>query len=329
MDFKGLDLNLLVVLDVLLDEKNITRTGQRIHLSQSATSGALARLREFFEDEILVQVGHRMVLTPLGDDLVKPVKDLLLQARAVIDKTPGFSAATSTRRFTLMLSDYVATILLPSAIQRMQQEAPSVSLELVTLADSPTEMLERGDVDFLILPEEYLPATHPSEELFKDKYACAVWAKNPQVGETISMEQYLSMGHVAVRFGKQRTESLDDWFLTRSGHMRRVELITMDFNLMPQLLIGTSRIATMHRRLADHYAQHLPLRILDPPIEMPTLVEKLSWHSYRDQDPGHLWFRKILREAAAAMGGCSLGKEPSDKQASASRNGKKKETTPA
>jgi LysR family nod box-dependent transcriptional activator len=301
MDFKGLDLNLLVVLDVLLDEKNITRTGQRIHLSQSATSGALARLREFFQDEILVQVGHRMALTPLGDDLVKPVKDLLLQVRAVIDKTPVFNPATSTRRFTLMVSDYVAAVLLPRAIRRMRQEAPSVILELVPLADSPTEALERGEVDFLILPEHYLSPAHSSEELFKDQYACVVWAKNPLVGDSISMEQYLSMGHVGLRFGKQRTQSLDDWFLSNSGHTRRVELITMDFNIMPQLLIGTSRVATMHRRLAAHYAQHLPLRILDPPIEMPTLVEKLCWHSFRDLDPGHQWFRGILRAAAEEL----------------------------
>jgi len=310
MDFKGLDLNLLVVLDVLLEEKNITRTGQRIHLSQSATSGALARLREFFQDEILVQVGHRMVLTPLGDDLVRPVRELLMQARAVIDKTPAFNPLTSTRRFTLMLSDYVAAILLPSAIQRMQRDAPSVGLELITLTDSPTEMLERGDMDFLIIPEIYLSPAHPSEELFKDRYACVVWAENPLVGDTISMEQYLSLGHVGLRFGKQRSQSLDDWFLSQSGHMRRVEIITMDFNLMPQLLIGTSRVATMHRRLADHYARQLPLRILEPPIEMPVLIEKLSWHSYRDQDPGHQWFRGILREAAAEIYAAHPGKEP-------------------
>jgi LysR family transcriptional regulator, nod-box dependent transcriptional activator len=232
------------------------------------------------------------------------VKELLLQARGLIDKTPKFNPLTSTRRFTLMASDYVATILLPKAIQRMQQEAPAVGLELVGLDDLPTEMLERGEVDFLILPEDYLSATHPSEKLFQDEYACVVWAKNRLVGDSISMEQYLAMGHVAVRFGKQRSQSLDDWFLSRSGHLRRVELVTMDFNLMPLSLVGTSRIATMHRRLADHYARHLPLRILEPPIEMPPLIEKLSWHSYRDQDPGHRWFRGILRDAAAVMPVC-------------------------
>ena len=200
-----------------------------------------------------------------------------------------------------MLSDYVAAIVLPWAIQRMQREAPSVSLELVSLTDTPAEMLERGDVDFLIIPEDYLPPEQPSEELFRDNYACAVWAKNPIVGNSMTLEQYLSLGHVAVRFGKQRSRSLEDWFVSRSGYTRKVELITMDFNLMPQLLVGTSRVATMQRRLAEHYAQHLPLRILEPPIEMPLLMEKLAWHSYRDQDPGHQWFRGILREAVAEM----------------------------
>jgi len=198
MDFRGLDLNLLVMLDILLEEKNITRTGERIYLSQSATSGALSRLRYYFKDELLVQVGNRLVLTPLAEELIEPIKDLLLQASLVAHKTPDFDPATSTRRFKIELSDYVATLLMPTVIRRVYQEAPSVQLELLGLTDAPNELLERGEVDFLILPEDYLSTSHPCAKMFVDEYACVVWKDNPDIGRKVSLEQYLKAGHVSI-----------------------------------------------------------------------------------------------------------------------------------
>jgi LysR family transcriptional regulator, nod-box dependent transcriptional activator len=301
MDFRGLDLNLLVMLDVLLEEKNITRTGERIHLSQSATSGALSRLRYYFKDELLVQVGNRMVLTPLAEDLIKPIKDLLMQASLVAQKTSDFDPATSTRRFKIELSDYVATLLLPSVIRRVYQVAPSVQIELVGLTDAPNELLERGEVDFLILPEDYLTSSHPSAKMFVDEYACAVWKDNPEVGRKVSLEQYLEAGHVSILFGKQRSQSFDDMFLSRSGFTRRVEVVAMNYSLMPHLVIGTSRIATMHRKLAHYYTRHLPLRMLDMPISLPKIVETVQWHEYRDKDPAHRWFRSLLVSAGQEL----------------------------
>ncbi|SPE40314.1 Nodulation protein D [Candidatus Sulfotelmatobacter sp. SbA7] len=301
MDFKGLDLNLLVALDVLLQEKNITHTGERIHLSQSATSSALARLRSFFSDELLVQIGHKMVLTPLAEDLITPTRELLLQAQAILDRTPRFEPVTSKRKFSIMLSDYVGTVLMPAAIRRIQKEAPAVSVEMVPLIDSPAEALERGDVDFLIIPEINMSSLHPSETLFEDEYACVLWSENREVGETIGLAQYLSMGHVAVLFGRMRSLTFDETFLNRSGNTRRIEVVALDFNQVPQLVIGTSRLATMHRRLASIYTSQLPLRMVDLPVALPPLVEKLQWHQYRDSDPGHRWFRGVLRETAGLL----------------------------
>jgi LysR family nod box-dependent transcriptional activator len=301
MDFRGLDLNLLVMLDVLLEEKNITRTGERIHLSQSATSGALSRLRYYFKDELLVQVGNRMVLTPLAEDLVRPIKDLLMQASLVANKTSAFEPSTSTRRFKFVLSDYVATLLMPTVIRRAYQQAPSVQIELLGLMDSPNELLERGEVDFLILPEDYLSGPHPTAKMFVDEYACVVWKNNPDVGSKISMEQYLNAGHVSILFGKQRSQSFDDMFLSRSGFTRRVEVVAMNYSLMPHLVIGTSRIATMHRKLAYYHTQHLPLRVLDMPLAMPKIVETVQWHEYRDKDPAHRWLRGLLQHAGQEL----------------------------
>jgi len=164
--------------------------------------------------------------------------------------------------------------------------------------DSAATLLERGDIDFLIVPDSELSALHRSEELFRDEYVCVLWSENPLVGRTITLEQYLNLGHVGIRFGMRRYQSWDDKFLRGLGYLRRVEVTATNFTLMPQLLVGTSRIATMHRRLATYFQQYISLRILQLPMQVPPLIEKLQWHQYRNKDPGHLWFRNVLREEA-------------------------------
>ena len=297
MDFSGLDLNLLVALDALFAERSVSRAGERLHLSQSATSGALARLRESFSDPLLVQVGRKMALTPLAEVLVEPVREFLLQAEAILHKNPSFNPATSTRQFRLMMSDYVETVLMTEAVPRIQKLAPGITLELFSNnVEGGLEALERGEIDLSIIPTKYLSPRHPSERLFDDRFTCLVWSGNTQVQDRISLESYLNLGHVVVRFGRQRQlPSLDEWFLDRSDHQRRIEVITTTFNLVPQLLIGTTRIATLHYRLSTFYAQYLPLRLLAPPIEIPGLEECMQWHWSRDRDPGTVWLRTIFK----------------------------------
>jgi DNA-binding transcriptional LysR family regulator len=296
MHFKGLDLNLLVAMDALLVEKNITRAGERLYLSQSATSGALGRLREFFHDELLVQVGHKMVLTPLAESLQEPVRQVLLQTETIINNNPAFSPETCTRQFRLMMSDYTAAVLMPEALHRVQQLAPGVTIELLSNTETPAEQVERGEVDLLIMPKEYLSGSHPSEELFADEFICAVWSGNELVQNHISLEQYLSLGHVAVRFGNIHAVGLEQYFLARFGYKRRIEVVLAAFNLLPHFVIGTNRIATMQRRLASLYASHFPLRLVPPPIELPCLTEAMQWHRSRDLDPGNAWLRRLLKD---------------------------------
>jgi len=125
-----------------------------------------------------------------------------------------------------------------------------------------------------------------------------IWDQNPAARSPITFEQYLAMGHVVVRFGKSRVPSFDEWFFTRFGFLRKVEVIAQSFNAVPQLLIGTQRIATMHRRLAEHYQKLLPLRLLPPPIEIPRLTECIQWHRAHDGDGGIIWLRTLIKDVA-------------------------------
>src|SRR5579872_6642944 len=218
MDFDGLDLNLLVALDALFAEKSVSRAGERLHLSQSATSGALARLRSAFHDPLLVQVGRRMTLTPLAEGLVEQVREFLLRAEAILNSNPGFDPAASTRRFRVIMSDYVETVVITEALPPLEKLAPGVTLELISNAEGGFDALERGEVDLAITPEKYLLEEHPSEPLFTDEFTCVVWSGNARVNRGLPLKTYLSLGHVVVRFGKQRQiPTFDEWFIESYG----------------------------------------------------------------------------------------------------------------
>lgn len=297
MNLRHLDLNLLIALDALLTEQSITRAGERLHLSPSATSGALARLREYFDDELLTQIGRRMVATPLGEQLRQNVRDCLLHIQATVELRPRFDPASAARTFTLMMSDYVSTVLMPAVLKELAVMAPAIRIELLANDNQPWETLERGEIDLLVLPQTFVSKEHPSEVLFKDDFVCLCWAGNPGVGETVSMEQFFSLGHVVAQPGRQRPPTIDSWFFERFGHARRVEVVAMNFSSLPHLLVGTQRIATVHRRLAHVYQATLPLKVVEAPFSMPPLVEVVQWHRYREHDPGRRWLCERLRAA--------------------------------
>lgn len=294
MRFNHLDLNLLVALDVLLEEQNITRAAERLHMTQSATSGALGRLRTFFQDDLLVQVGRKMQPTPYALDLARPVREVLLTIRSSITTKQTFDPASSRRHFKLMASDYLITVLFSRVIQKIHELAPHITFDI----SAPNEegLLARGDLDLMIAPDIYMVEGHPSQLLFEEEHVCVIWEGNTLIGEQLSLEQYIEMGHVAVGLGRSRGLSIEEWLMNQYGFNRRMEVITHDFNTLPQLVIGTQRVATMHRRLADLYAQYLPLRILPPPVRIPPMREFMAWHRSMDGDPMHRWLRERVQE---------------------------------
>ena len=305
MHFGQLDLNLLVSLDALLTERNITEAGRRVNLTQSAMSGALARLREYFGDELLIQVGRKMVPTPLAESLAGPVREILLKIKSAVHTKPAFDPALSSRRFSLMMSDYVSTVLMPEVLRRAEAMAPHIAFDVLSNdVANPFETLDRADVDFLIMPQHFLAAEHPNVLLYHDGYVCMVWVDNPLVGDSLTAEEYLALGHVVLQYRRTRTAFIDDWFFTKMGVTRRAEVFVNNFNAVPQLVIGTRRIVTIQRRLAMYYARYFPLRILPPPFELPELTEAAQWHREFDQDPGNRWLRELLIESAQQVEPC-------------------------
>jgi LysR family nod box-dependent transcriptional activator len=306
MRFKRLDLNLVVVLDALLAERSVTNAGHRLHASQTTISDALSRLRQYFNDDLLVQVGRKMVPTPLGESLVMPARSMLLQAEAMLNTKPSFDPGAAVRTFTFMMSDYVNTVLMTKVIPMLSKVAPNVTIEILDHSPVPWESLARGEVDFLVMPMNYLPADQPKQLLFEDDFCCIVWKENELLGDTINHEQFMSMGHVVTRFGHNRSPAIDEWFFKRFGNTRRMEVITSGFNAVPQAVIGTNRVATIQRTLARHYEAMLPIRILEHNFELPTVSEGVQWNRFADTDPATSWLRQLLVDASLGINPAGL-----------------------
>ena len=301
MRFNRLDLNLLLALDALLEEQNITRAAARVSVSQSAMSGMLARLREFFEDELLAAVGRNMELTVLGRQLMGPVRDLILQVQATVSIRVNFDPARETRCMKIMVSDYATEVFLNKVIARVLRDAPNMSLDLVPLADDAAEKLRRGENDFLVIPRQFLDEEHPQRLLFEDRYCAVIWEGNTQVGDRLDAETYERMAHVAPMLGRPRSPTVEEILLQAVNVKRRIRVTTNDFSSMATALVGTELVATMHTRLALACARRLPIRVLQLPYELPPVAECLQWHRSRENDPCHIWLRGIMLEVARSM----------------------------
>lgn len=300
MRFGRLDLNLLVALDALLTERSVSLAADRLCLSQSATSSALGRLREYFGDELLTVKGRTMILTARAEQLIEPVRGVLEQIRTTIAVAPSFDPATCDRQVRIMASDYTTQVLLAEALAELSRAAPHMRFEIQPMHEAPIEALERGSVDFLLTIDYAISPDHPSLILFEDDYVVVGWDGNPAMQGAMTRETYFALGHVTPRFGKARVPAFDDWFVRRQKQQRRVEVVAPTFLSLPGLVVGTDRIATMHRRLAEQMVKVMPLAIRALPFDIPPIRQALQWHISNANDAALRWVAERLHLIAAS-----------------------------
>lgn len=301
MRFNKLDLNLLVALDALLAECSITRAAERLHMSASAMSSALARLREYFEDDLLVQVGRRMEITPRAEVLRDAVRDVLMRIDAGIAAQPQFDPAQADREFRVSVSDYSQATLVPHLMALTWRQAPTLRFNFVPQVDNPQRALERGEVDLLVIPQGMGSEHHPTETLFNERFTCVVWSGSELARQPLSFEAYTAAGHVVMQPVSPTGYSFETWFVQRYGVSRRVDVRTYSFLAAAQLVQGTDRIATVHHRLALRLQRMLPITLLEPPFPIPEMQQSMQWHKYRSLDPAIVWLRALLHDAVRAM----------------------------
>ena len=300
MNLRQFDLNLLVALDVLLTERNVTRAGERLFLSQPAMSGILARLRHAFHDELLVRVGRNLELTALAEELAGPVHESVQQIEDLLNLRRPFAPETARWSFQIAASDYVVFLLLGPFLKSLTAIAPNVSVRFLTLEATAGERLAAGETDFVVLPMEFEPGL-PSMALFEDSWTCAVWSGHPHTGEQFTIEEFLSLPHLSFGLAGPEHGSVAESYLAQMGCERRIVASTESFATALFLLQDTPLVTLVPRRLGERLRQAAQIRLIQPPFPLPALREKLIWSPRNTASPAHTWLRTRLTEVAATL----------------------------
>jgi DNA-binding transcriptional LysR family regulator len=300
MTVGGMDLNLLIALRAMLEEANVTRAGERIGMAQPAMSTALARLRRHYRDDLLVRVGRDYELTPFARSLLPVVEQampLIEQALALRD---DFDPATSTRSFSITLSDYAFTVLNTPLLRRVENQAPGIRLGFSPI---PWDMhvSDRGllQYDFLVGPLG-CGFTGENTVLFDDRFVCVTDPGHERLsGGALSLEDFEALPHAVATFGPNLTPL--DRALSSRGIRQNVRVSTVGWLPLPFVVAGTDLVAILPERLARLVSDLATVTIVEPPFGDIQLVEALWWHPTRESDPGHRWLLGLLRDLAGAV----------------------------
>jgi DNA-binding transcriptional LysR family regulator len=301
VNLNRMDLNLLVALDALLTEANVTRAAARTAVGQSAMSASLARLRLLFGDPILVRQGQTMVLTPFAEALKAPVRAAVTSVDAVFTRRPAFDHRTDPAIFKIMATDYVTIVLLRPMLALLETIAPNIHIVVKPFEQTYATALRRGDVDMVVMPAELLDQDDgfESEELFSDRYALVIDKSHPWVRDTITMDELLALKFVAYHSGA--VHPILDADLDRQGVKLTVAVTTGAFVVAPFLVSGTNLASITLERLADQLVEPAGLRIVELPLQIRTIHQRSLWNASHNDDLAHAWLRETILHFGASL----------------------------
>jgi DNA-binding transcriptional LysR family regulator len=302
-----LDLNLLPTLDALLEARSVTGTAERFGITQSAMSHRLARIRELFDDPLLVSAGDELVLTPKAESLQTQLRLALDQLRRAVDPEPEFDPKTAERTFVLAAADLAEVSLLPALLQYLGRAAPGVNVRMAGRRLVAGDALAEGKVDLAIAPGEgSIPGVGLGDvrgvrqrKLLTEGFCVLVRKDHPRVRRRLTLKRYLAETHVLVA-PQGEPGGLVDLILERRGLGRHIAVQVASFLSAPFLVASTDHLLTCPRSLGIATSKPLGLRMLEPPLELPQGSVFAYWHERTHHDPGHQWFRDALFELVAS-----------------------------
>ena len=288
-----LDLNLLVSLDVLLEERSVTRAAERSGVTQPAMSQALARLRRTFDDPLLVRVGHRMEPTAMAESLGSPLHALLVNLESLVNDRGRFDPATSSRTFRIACLDHFAALDLPSITASIRVDAPNIDLAATQLSyRTINSELEEGLVDIGVGVFRETPTGHKHERLHQERFVCLLRTGHPALDDW-TLATFLAHPHGLLATAG-RGDGAVDGALAANGMSRRIALRVPHFLAAGQIVESTDLIFTMASRLASSLAHSYDVVTMQPPMELSTFNIKAQWHRRTDGDFAHRWFRQYV-----------------------------------
>ena len=289
----GRDLNLLIALRALLEEANVTRAGDRVNMSQSSMSSALSRLRVQFNDELLVRVGRDYELTPMGQLLLPQLQRTLPLIERALRSEGDFDAATSTRKFRLMLTDYSAVELKPILALALLV-APNISFDIVGLPHEPTDSARDLTVNDFVVTVPGIGIMGDYHKLFTDDYICLVDKNNPILKDgQISWEDFLEADKAVCKFGRAHLLP-PERRLNELGVQLKPHVVTNSYLPLGHVIAGTDLVGIVPRRLSKRLPADSPVVVVEAPFGEVDANLTLWWHTSHNSDPAHVWLRDFI-----------------------------------
>lgn len=295
MNYRELDLNLLMVLDALYEEGSVTAAAARLKISQPTVSFSLNKLRASLDDELFVRDGSGMRPTPFAQQIEEPVRKILGIVRQDLLRQRGFDPGTAQRSFAFSTSDIGELVFLPEIIACLRREAPGVTLRCLSLPPNELqEALAEGVVDIAL---GYFPdlqgALIYQQKLFEHPFTCVVREGHPLIGDSLTPEQFVSLEHAVVE-QKGRSQEIAERRMAELGIERRIILRSPHFMSIPLLVASSDIISVVPLAVGRAYSRIAPLKLVPPPFDIPVIELKQFWHRRLHADPGVVWMRGLI-----------------------------------
>ena len=308
MNIRNVDLNLLVYLDVLLKERNVTRAAENMGISQPAMSNGLRRLRDLFNDPLLVRTSDGMTPTERAEQLQPIVREVLASVEKAVVPRREFNAAEADRVFRISVSDYTESTLLPHLMRRLRSEAPNITLDVLTPSDISYQDVEQGSIDLVINRFDVLPQSFHQMTIWRDTFSCVASIHNPIIHD-FTLDNYLDSGHVWVSKtgmgvgvgmepGAEQRLGWVDEALTRIGKKRRIRVFTRHYQAAMRL---HDLVITLPTKSASLLVDNPHVAILEPPFAIPEIELKMAWSPLLQHNPAHQWIRRTIADVAKTL----------------------------
>jgi DNA-binding transcriptional LysR family regulator len=304
-DIRKVDFNLLVAFDALFDELSVSRTAERLALSQPTVSGMLNRLRDLFGDQLFVRTHGGMLPTPRAESLAVPVKSLLEDAKALVEPAL-FDPATAEMTFSITVNDYMQYALVIPFIEALREQAPRIRIAILPLviAGLPTRLM-RGEIDLAITIPQFSDPDLPSLLLYRDNYVGIVRRQHPLKRRRPSLEEFCRYDHLLVSPTGGSFTGPTDEALSRHGVSRNVAVSLPSFHVLLDVMRAVDFVALVPAHMLR--GKRRDFRVFEPPIAVPGFDVIACWHARVSRHPAHRWLRELLATTARRMAGTAKG----------------------
>lgn len=303
MQLKDIDLNLAVVLQTLLDERSVSRAARRLGLSQSATSHALARLRELLKDPLFVRTSRGLAPTARAEAMAGTLASALACLEASLFSQQEFDPMRARRTFHVGTSDYVEHVIMAPLLGHLASAAPNIDVWARPSPEDAATALAQGQLDILfgtMRSNDRFEGLYQTE-LWSDRLVCAVRRGHPLMQGKLTLKRFAEAQHALIAPGGYPRGIVDD-ALERRGHSRRIAFMTPNFLVAPQIVSETDLVITLAERVATTFARTLPLVLFEPPLALASFRIDMFWHERRHADPAHRFLREVIERTATTLG---------------------------